>query len=85
MFVLAERFVLKGNKQQSQSRTTKVSATIKKKVHDYFQFHVYKQRTQSAVTPSYFGKVDLLAITKWLLSVSSLFCVPTGLIIASLQ
>ena len=38
----------------------------KKKVHGCVHLHVYKQRMQPTVTASYFWKVDLLALTKWL-------------------
>ena len=35
----------------------------KKRVHDYFQCQVYKDRMQPTVTSSYFLEVDLLAVT----------------------
>ena len=73
MFVLAEQFFSREVSSKAGGRTTKVGATIKKKIHGYFQFHVYKQRMQRTVTSSYFleGRVacycNMAALAHWTL------------------
>ena len=73
---------LKGGKQQSRWAHKKGRYNHLKKYMVTFSFIFSNRRRNELLPPVTFGKVDLLAIAKWLLS--PLFCMPTRFIVASL-
>ena len=73
---------LKGDKQQSRWLHNEDRCNHFKKYIVTFSFISINRRCNQQLPPVTFWKVDLFAIAKWLLS--PLFCVSTGLIVASL-